>query len=178
MLIKFVIGVLQIYIPHGSTVAVEPFVSNIYKENLTIGSRDYDLCNRYAKVIQTIMISVPIMYSTAVMLYEASHFVAYFATGTLEPSIGVYYPSLIGYEELSDALMHLCNIVSAQIFIFVAFTFDQIVFSIFANVMMVPTIMKRDLQELKVASEIPKTTTDQIKSKLVQIIRMHWSYNE
>lgn len=118
------------------------------------------------------------MCFVAIILYQSSHFVAYFSAGVLEPVGGVYYPPLAGYEELSDVFMHLCNIFSVQIFTIIPFTFDQIVYLIFANVMMLPMVIKRDLQALKIALEKSKTTQNQIKSRLVQIIQKHWSYNE
>lgn len=161
-----------------SMLSIVPFLSNIYEKNQTECSRDYDLCRRYAKLSQNVIVALPLMNFLMLMLFQSFKVVIYFATGVLEPSAGIYFPMLNGYEELSIVLMHILNVVSAQVCIIIHSVFDPIVYLIFANVMMVPTVIKRDVQELKIALEKSETTRDQIKLRLVQIIQMHLSYRE
>lgn len=161
-----------------SLVGVLPFLSNIYEKNQTKGSRDYDLCYRYAKISQFIIMGVPIAYSLMAMSFQASRFLKYFITSILEPCLGMYFPTLDGYEELSELLTHLFNLFMGPICVLVVTSTDQLIYLIFANLAMTPTVIKMDLLELKTFLEKPSTTREQITSKLVQIIQMHQSYNE
>lgn len=153
------------------------FLSNIFKNNSKRISRDYDLCCRYARLSKAIIIAVPITYITVGTLYQVPKFVVYFRTGVMEPSFGVYFPRVnYASNEVNDVVMHMFNMSIFLIVPSIIITFDSVIYLVFVNLTMIPTILKRDLQELKAVLEKPKQK--QIKSKLAQIVQMHRDYNE
>lgn len=83
----------------------------------------------------------------------------YLRTGVLEPSLGIYFPMLNGYEELSAVLMHLFNIFVGVPAAFIAATSDSVVYLMFANLTMIPSIIRMELLELKISLEKHITTT-------------------
>lgn len=161
-----------------SLVNILPFLSKIYENNQSKGARDYDLCHRYAKLTQIMVLGIPIMYFAMEFLYQASKYVIYCTTGVLEPTMGMYFPRPDGYEEFGEVFTHFFNLLTGLVCILVISSTDPLIFFIFANLTMIPSVIKIDLLELKILLEKPLTIQHQITSKLVQIIQMHRSYNE
>lgn len=99
-------------------------------------------------------------------------------SGEMEPVLSVYIPFLDNIHNGGLAFIQLYNIVMGVILGSIVGTFDAVIFLAFANITIVPAILKRDIKELHFAVKGSKLLVRDIKIKLHKIIIVHNLYNQ
>lgn len=148
----------------------------IYKKNANEYDRDYDLCKKYAKISRYIVIGIPgFLYSIAVLYISAAYYDG-FVTGKVTPPTHVYLP----FMDLGQFGVILTNLLGSIAIIGAGIPFlpfEILSYVVFANVSLSSTVIRRDLSDLKVVLDNLETTHQEVKRRLLEIIKSHRTYN-
>lgn len=157
--------------------AVFDYISEFHKQNFNQNKRDYNLCKRYTTFSQHFAITVIIFYVFAVQIYQSPKYYAYLTSGAIQPSMSVYVPFV---EDLDGGLVliQIYNIILGVILSSVPGTFDAVVYLVSGNITIIPTIIKREMDDLKTILQKPNRSLWEIRIKMREIISMHRIYNQ
>lgn len=98
--------------------------------------------------------------------------------GISKPTMILYFPGIYEYSTLMYILLTVYNYVMVVISFLTIPPGDMLFFVIFANISMVPRIIKEQLDELDDGIEKAKLSPVEIKRKLFKYLLMHQRYNE
>lgn len=157
-------------------VGIMKHFETIYKKNSNKNNRDYDLCERYAKISRYIVIGIPgFLYAIGFLNVSASYFDGWMS-GNMTPPTHVYYP-LMEFGKVGVLLTNLLGSIAILGFGIPYLPFEILCYIVFANVTLCSTMIRRDLDDLKVVLDNPEAIQQEIKRRLLEIIKSHRTYN-
>lgn len=159
-------------------VDVAYFVASIHNKNNHKANKNYSICVKYAYFSDIIVKYLPILYFSVIFLYEIPSVLEYFKTGILKPPLGIYFPNVNGPAGGGNGTLIVYNFVVPFFSVSCLCAFDTLILIAFTNVSMVPTIIIRDLDELKNVLKKSNRSVREINCRLIQIILMHKMYNQ
>lgn len=143
---------------------------NIYKQNSRRIARDYELCEKYAKINRYIVIGMPIVYFVNITAYRGATLIAGIMTGGVTSSV-VYFPLLDRSGIFGLVLIHIVNNVCAYVVMATLVPLEVLLYVVTANIMLFSTVITRDFDDLKMSLESSETSQRENKRKLIEIIR-------
>lgn len=157
---------------------VAKFIISVHKDNSKAIKRDYTLCQQFAQLSETIVKVIPFAYVSLGVLYQLPSIFKCVHIEHCEPSMGVHLPGMkyLGNYGLAFQAFHNMVISLLDILIFTAF--EMLIYIVFTNLLMISTIIVRELGDLRMALEKHETSEYEIKCRLFKIIQMHEKYNE
>lgn len=154
------------------------FIIGVHKDNSKSMERDYTLCQRFAQLSETIVKLTPFAYVSLGILYQLPSIFKCHHIKNCEPSMGVYLPGMSYLENYGLALQAFHNIVISLLDILIFTAFEMLIYIVFTNMLLISTIIVRELGDLRMALEKPDTSEYEIQCRLLKIIQMHKKYNE
>lgn len=154
------------------------YILGFHRRNSSKQMRDYDLCKRYAIFSRYFVIIVIMSYAIIFQLYQSPKYYNYFVLGEIQPSMGAYVPFVEDVDEGGLELIQIYNIIVGIILGFFLGCFDAVVYLVFANMTIIPTVLSRDIDDLRTILENPEVSLKEIKMKMREIILMHKMYNQ
>lgn len=155
------------------------FIVSIYVKNSKPTNQYYGICQKFARITKQTMIAGFALYYGAIALMTFPGTIETILTGVHRPSLAIYFPRIHKYSTEMTVLQFIFNqiiVVTAFITVPVA---EVLIFVIFANMPMVPEIIKQHLEELtKLLERKPKMIFIETKHRIVQYIEMQRRYIE
>lgn len=149
------------------------FIADIHAKNSQPTAEYYGICQRFARISKLTVQMGLAMYSAAILVIALPGTVATILTGVHKPSLAIYFPGIHDYSSEMTVLLFIFNHVMVGICFLTIPAGEMLFFVIFANIPMVPAIIKRHLDELETVLERKK------RKSLKEIkIRMQRQYNE
>lgn len=161
-----------------SLVDVFDHFANIYKKNSKRIERDFDLCERFAKISRYFVIGMPIFYLSNAALFNLAIYCANLM-GTedrLRPPIA-YFP-ILDRSIIGLIITHILNNFEIEICVITFLPYEMAIYLVIANIMLNSEVIARDLDDLKVVLQNPKTTPLEKKTRLSEIVRSQRALNE
>lgn len=132
----------------------------------------------YAEISRYIVIGIPICVYALGSLYVVMAYYEGFMLGNVTPPAHIYFPIVDQIGMFGIILTHLLNTVYMYGGGTFLIPFEILTYLVFANFTLSSTVIRKDLKDLKVALENPKTTEVKIRRKFLEIIKSHRQYNE
>lgn len=156
--------------------AILNYTLDFHRQNSNKNKRDYNLCKRYATNSRYFVTTVIIFYVIVAQIYQSPKYYKGLTTGKIEPSIGAYVPFV---EDMDGGLeiIQAYNITMGVILSIVMGIFDAVVYLMSGNLTIIPTIIKREINDLKTTLEMSKPSLRELRTKLHGIILMNKMYN-
>lgn len=163
-----------------SLIEIADSIGQIYKENVQPRTRCYYsvLCQRYADLSERILKSGTITFIIFYVIFMILIIGGSISMGQIRPSLEVHFPKIDENTTSGLAFLIVFNILIGAGGLFIVCSYDLLLFIIFANMLMVSSIIIGHLNELKDALLDPKCQTLEAKTRLLNIILMHKKYNE
>lgn len=152
--------------------------SKIYKKNSQKTERDYELCKMYAEISRYIVIGIPICVYALGSLYVLAAYYEGFMSGNVTPPAHIYFPIIDQLGRCGVILTHVLNTVNMYGGGTFLIPFEILTYIVFANFTLSSMVIRKDLDDLKVALENPTTVHREIRWRLLEIIKSHRKYNE
>lgn len=112
------------------------------------------------------------------IILALSPIIYYFITGDMILTLPIYLPEM-NAETFHSFMLAIC--VQAAVIIaasYLNFSFDTLIIIIFANTLMVASVIIEDLNELQTILKWRTASSLESKLRLIKIITMHKTYNE
>lgn len=154
------------------------FFGDIYKKNNDPCSAHYATCKHYARITE---LTIKIGYSAYFILTFAlalSGAVESLFGGVSKQTMVIYFPGISEYSPLQFTLLTLFNIMMGALGFLVVPIADMMFFVMFANVPMVPKLIKEQLNSLEEGIAKLRFSPKEVKHRLSLYLSMHKSYNE
>lgn len=160
-------------------IEITAFYGSIYKKNSTnINSEYYKVCEKYSRITELVTKITMLAYILMTIFYSSSIGIEYLLFGDVTPPIGMFLPGTRDHTSIQFGLLVAANFLVLFFSIFIATSYDALLFVVFANMPMVASIITLELNDLRNSllngTETPKQTHLRFKA----IIFMHKLYNE
>lgn len=152
-------------------IEVSQSVTGIYEIMSEDGERDFDLSVHYAKISKIIVTIMPIMYLNFSLLYQAPFILNYLTSGEFTPPVGISFPGIQALGSIGLIFLFLFNFVISVGDALIVAASDTLIIFTFVNMLMVSSIIAREMMDLKV-----ENSERQLEFKLIQIIMMQKRY--
>lgn len=153
------------------------FFGDIYRKNNDPCSTYYNTCKHYARTTElTIKIAGSGYFGIVIILSLSGVFESVIRGVWKQPMI-IYFPGIYEYSTIQFALLIAFNVIMIVVCFVTLPVVDMLFFLMFANVPMVPTIIKQHLNSLDEGIENSRFSPREIKHRLVLYHLMHKSYN-
>lgn len=160
-------------------VDVTKYIAEIHEKNGTKTARDFDLCAKYAKLSQWIVIGIPLSCHITGIVYQSPAFIAIFTKGIIRPSVHIYFPGANELHKIDMSVLLLFNVIFDMFAIAVVTASDAFIGINVSTVPMVSTIVQRQIGDLRnVLNPKQNINSELIKQQLIEIITMQLNYNE
>lgn len=164
-------------------VEIYDFIGDIYKKNSKKSpstSRYYYviLCQKYAKISETVLKMGIYTFVIFHIIFDCLLIADSVYQGKMVPPLRIYFP-IINENSIDGALfLIIYNYAVIVIGYTIMFTYDLLIFIIFANIPMVADVIIGHLDELKEALMESDCSPREIQQRMLCIIRMHNKYTE
>jgi hypothetical protein len=155
------------------------FIADIYEKNAQ-PTQYYGICQKFARISRlTIKFGLG-LYLIVLLIAALSGSIETMFTGFYKPTMCIYYPGIHEYSTGMIVLSFIFNHVMAVLDIILITPADMFFFILFANMPMVPLVIKGHLDELERLLEQKWNVVNAIaiKPRILQLIQMQRQYNE
>jgi hypothetical protein len=157
---------------------VTEFIADIYTKNSQSTSKYYGICQKFARISKwTIQVGLAV-YVVIIATVTLSGSIESVLTGVYKPTLYIYFPMIREYSTVMTIVSFVFNHATAVACIFAVSPGDMFFFLVFANMPMIPSIIKGQLEELTETLQKKDVNVIEIKHRIVQYIRMQRIYNE
>lgn len=157
---------------------VANFIISVHNENAFRIQMNYELCKKFARTSELIVKIVPFGYVTLGVLYQLPSIYKCIDIEECVPSMGVYLPGMSYFGNAGLAFQAIHNVIISLLDILIFTAFESLIYVVFWNILMLSTIIARELKYLKEILERHDTFEYEVKSRLIKLIQMHMKYNE
>lgn len=155
-------------------------ISEIHRKNSAKNARDFDLCNRYAKLAEWIVVGFPIVYYTLALAYQLPAFLDILTKGKVRPSMNLYLPGVNELDTIDMIVLSLTNFMLAMFGVTILFASEIFIYINFSTIPMFSMIIQRSIDDFQNELRAKRKPRDLklIKKQLIEIIEMQLKYNE
>lgn len=150
---------------------VSKSITDIYKINSDDCQRDYDLCIHYSKISKIIVTIMPIMYMNFSLLYQAPFILSYLSSGEFTPPVGISFPGIQALDPVGLAILFFYNFVISVGDALIVAASDTLTIFTFVNMLMVSSIIAREMARMKV-----RYSERQQQFRFIKIIMMQKAF--
>lgn len=157
---------------------VTEFIADIYAKNSEPKSQYYGICAQFARISKlTTQIGLTVNVVTIAVI-TLSGSIETIITGVYKPTLYIYFPIGNANSTEMTAFSFAFNHSMAVACIFAIPPGELLFFIIFANMPMIPAIVRGHFQRLTEVLQRKDLNVLDVKRRIVQYIRMQLKYNE
>lgn len=154
------------------------FIADMYEKNSAKTSKYYGICRQYARITKlTVKIGISLYFAAMAIITLSGTFES-IIRNIRKPSMVIYFPGIHEYSTEMFATLCAYNYAMVVISFLTVLQGDMLFFVIFANVPMVPSIIRGQLEELTNVLQEKNLNVVDIKRRIQQYFQMHRRFNE